>query len=197
MTKAVMVRCYLLCLLTLALCCVCGLVWAETGKTSKSSNCVNYVGVPPFIKTVPCDKARTDPNPSEGSAVESSDDGETGGKGNNTTREGENGDNNGTVATQPSADSPNTSETGSGDGSDTATPGNGTVPAESESTGNQEEVADNTDPTTTTTTTTTTLPPELTNNKKDDADSSSSIISFVWVRIPLLIVVTLACILVC
>ncbi|ORC83952.1 uncharacterized protein TM35_000531360 [Trypanosoma theileri] len=48
------------------------------------------------------------------------------------------------------------------------------------------------------TTTTTTLPPELTNNKKGDADSSSSSISSsVWVRVPLLIVVTLACILVC
>ncbi|ORC84260.1 uncharacterized protein TM35_000471550 [Trypanosoma theileri] len=49
--------------------------------------------------------------------------------------------------------------------------------------------------TTTTTTTTTTLPPELINNRKGDADSSS--ISSVWVRVPLLIVVTLACILVC
>ncbi|ORC83512.1 uncharacterized protein TM35_000671180 [Trypanosoma theileri] len=49
----------------------------------------------------------------------------------------------------------------------------------------------------TTTTTTTTIPPELTNNKKGDADSSSSISSSVWVRVPLLIVVTLACILVC
>ncbi|ORC80610.1 uncharacterized protein TM35_001531000 [Trypanosoma theileri] len=51
--------------------------------------------------------------------------------------------------------------------------------------------------TTTNTTTTTTLPPELTNNKKGDADSSSSISSSVWVRVPLLIVVTLSCILVC
>ncbi|ORC81496.1 uncharacterized protein TM35_001151030, partial [Trypanosoma theileri] len=50
--------------------------------------------------------------------------------------------------------------------------------------------------TTTTTTTTTTLPPEPTNNKKGDADSSSIINSSVWVRVPLLIVVTLACILV-
>ncbi|ORC84273.1 uncharacterized protein TM35_000471680 [Trypanosoma theileri] len=46
-------------------------------------------------------------------------------------------------------------------------------------------------------TTTTTLPPELTNNKKGDADSSSSISSSVWVRVPLLIVVTLTCILMC
>ncbi|ORC84252.1 uncharacterized protein TM35_000471470 [Trypanosoma theileri] len=51
--------------------------------------------------------------------------------------------------------------------------------------------------TTTTTTTTTTLPPETANNKKGDADSSSSMSSSVWVRVPLLIVVTLACILVC
>ncbi|ORC83471.1 uncharacterized protein TM35_000681030 [Trypanosoma theileri] len=50
---------------------------------------------------------------------------------------------------------------------------------------------------TTTTTTTTTLSPKLTNNKKGDADSSSSISNSVWVRVPLLIVVTLACILVC
>ncbi|ORC84222.1 uncharacterized protein TM35_000471170 [Trypanosoma theileri] len=55
----------------------------------------------------------------------------------------------------------------------------------------------NEESTTTTTTTTTTLPPELTNNKKSDADSSSSISSSVWVRVPLLIVFTLACILVC
>ncbi|ORC83502.1 uncharacterized protein TM35_000671080 [Trypanosoma theileri] len=62
--------------------------------------------------------------------------------------------------------------------------------AESETTRNEQS-------TTTTTTTTTTLPPETTNNKKGDADSSSSISSSVWVRVPLLIVVTLACILVC
>ncbi|ORC84093.1 uncharacterized protein TM35_000501470 [Trypanosoma theileri] len=61
-------------------------------------------------------------------------------------------------------------------------------PSEGESTSNEES---------TTTTTTTTLPPELTNNKKGDADSSSSSMSSVWVRVPLLIVATLACILVC
>ncbi|ORC81289.1 uncharacterized protein TM35_001221050 [Trypanosoma theileri] len=60
-------------------------------------------------------------------------------------------------------------------------------PAESETTRNEQS----------TTTTTTTLPPESANNKKGDADSSSSISSSVWVRVPLLIVVTLACILVC
>ncbi|ORC84025.1 uncharacterized protein TM35_000511260 [Trypanosoma theileri] len=76
---------------------------------------------------------------------------------------------------------------------------NGTAPEGSESTSNQESDVRNTEnsTTTTTTTTTTTLPPELTNNKKGDADSSSSISSSVWVRVPLLIVVTLACILVC
>ncbi|ORC81511.1 uncharacterized protein TM35_001141060 [Trypanosoma theileri] len=68
--------------------------------------------------------------------------------------------------------------------------------AQSESINNQEGNVGNTD-TPTTTTTTTTLPPELTNNKKGDADSSSSISSSVWVRVPLLIVVTLSCILVC
>ncbi|ORC90636.1 uncharacterized protein TM35_000084340 [Trypanosoma theileri] len=63
------------------------------------------------------------------------------------------------------------------------------VPKPAEGNSNSEEP--------TTTTTTTTLPPEPTNNKKGDADSSSSISSSVWVRVPLLIVFTLACILVC
>ncbi|ORC84020.1 uncharacterized protein TM35_000511210 [Trypanosoma theileri] len=56
----------------------------------------------------------------------------------------------------------------------------------------------------TTTTTTNTIPPlpgisnnTIMPNVKGDADSSSSISSSVWVRVPLLIVVTLACILVC
>ncbi|ORC90026.1 uncharacterized protein TM35_000102940 [Trypanosoma theileri] len=81
--------------------------------------------------------------------------------------------------------------------------GNIAANAQSESTTNQEGNVGNTDTTTTTTTTTstttttTTLPPESTNNKKGDADSSSSISSSVWVRVPLLIVFTLACILVC
>ncbi|ORC82245.1 uncharacterized protein TM35_000951100 [Trypanosoma theileri] len=69
---------------------------------------------------------------------------------------------------------------------------NGTTPEGSESANTQEGDVRNTDPTTTTT-----LPPESANNKKGDADSSSSISSSVWVRVPLLIVVTLACILVC
>ncbi|ORC83745.1 uncharacterized protein TM35_000581080 [Trypanosoma theileri] len=90
--------------------------------------------------------------------------------------------------------SPETSSTNS------ATPNaNESADTQSESTSTQEgnvESAD-TDTTSTITTTTTTLPPELTNNKKGDADSSSSISSSVWVRVPLLIVVTLSCILVC
>ncbi|ORC90639.1 uncharacterized protein TM35_000084370 [Trypanosoma theileri] len=74
---------------------------------------------------------------------------------------------------------------------------------ESQSTNGTEDAATTTSGTPTNTnndeesTTTTTLPPEPTNNKKGDADSSSSISSSVWVRVPLLIVVTLACILVC
>ncbi|ORC84228.1 uncharacterized protein TM35_000471230 [Trypanosoma theileri] len=63
---------------------------------------------------------------------------------------------------------------------------NDTNPAEGESTSEES-----------TTTTKATLPPELTINKKGDTDSSSSISSSVWVRVALLIVVTLACILVC
>ncbi|ORC84405.1 uncharacterized protein TM35_000451430 [Trypanosoma theileri] len=72
-----------------------------------------------------------------------------------------------------------------------------TTSAGSESPITQEGDAGNTDTTTSTTTTTTTLPPLPANSQKGDADSSSSISSSVWVRVPLLIVVTLACILVC
>ncbi|ORC83814.1 uncharacterized protein TM35_000561120 [Trypanosoma theileri] len=95
--------------------------------------------------------------------------------------------------------SPKNSDSGSDGGSETTLTENGGTSAEgSTSTGITGDVGntENTDATTTTTTTTTTLPPELTNNKKGDADSSSSIRSSVWVRVPLLIVVTLACILV-
>ncbi|ORC90046.1 uncharacterized protein TM35_000103140, partial [Trypanosoma theileri] len=96
--------------------------------------------------------------------------------------------------TQPS--SPTTPERDITSGSDTANAGNGTTSPKDESQSNSSDVG-NTETTTEESTTTTTLPPELTNNKKGDADSSSSIISSVWVRLPLLIVVTLACILVC
>ncbi|ORC83575.1 uncharacterized protein TM35_000641070 [Trypanosoma theileri] len=106
----------------------------------------------------------------------------------NSTTEG-NATNQGGEAAQTSP-STNTSATGN----DAANDGNDNTTTGSESTNNNEGDADNTE---TTTTTTTTLPPELTNNKKGDADSSSSISSSVWVRVPLLIVVTLACILVC
>ncbi|ORC84434.1 uncharacterized protein TM35_000451720 [Trypanosoma theileri] len=106
--------------------------------------------------------------------------------------------------TQPSSSSVNqSSNSETENASETAAGANGNIAtnAESESTSNEEGVEGNTVTTTTsttTTTTTTTLPPELTNNKKGDADSSSSSISSsVWVRVPLLIVVTLACILVC
>ncbi|ORC83594.1 uncharacterized protein TM35_000641260 [Trypanosoma theileri] len=97
----------------------------------------------------------------------------------------------------PTTPSSSSSATASDGGSTTASNETDNTSSGSESTTNQEGVASNTDTTTTTTTTTTTLPPELTNNKKGDADSSSSISSSVWVRVPLLIVVTLACILVC
>ncbi|ORC83159.1 uncharacterized protein TM35_000761040 [Trypanosoma theileri] len=100
-------------------------------------------------------------------------------------------DGNGTTENSSS----NNSDTGSTSNSDAAKNDNGTSPAGSESTSNPSAAGSG--DTTTTTTTTTTLPPELTNNKKGDADSSSSISSSVWVRVPLLIVVTLACILVC
>ncbi|ORC83598.1 uncharacterized protein TM35_000641300 [Trypanosoma theileri] len=100
-------------------------------------------------------------------------------------------DNQGTAGAQPSSSSIH-SETESTGGSDIALSEKGSTSAGNETISNPAE-----EESTTTTTTTTTLPPELTNNKKGDADSSSSISSSVWVRVPLLIVVTLACILVC
>ncbi|ORC84435.1 uncharacterized protein TM35_000451730 [Trypanosoma theileri] len=91
--------------------------------------------------------------------------------------------------------SPTNSETEGSSGSSAATVEHERTSAEDETTGTQEGNVGNTDATTTTTTTT--LPPEPANNKKGGADSGSSISSSVWVRVPLLIVVTLACILVC
>ncbi|ORC83678.1 uncharacterized protein TM35_000601090 [Trypanosoma theileri] len=93
--------------------------------------------------------------------------------------------------------SPPNSDTEGSSGSSAATVEHELTSAEGETTGTQEGNVGNTETSTTTTTTTTTLPPELTNSKKGDGDSSSSISSSVWVRVPLLIVVTLACILVC
>ncbi|ORC83482.1 uncharacterized protein TM35_000681140, partial [Trypanosoma theileri] len=49
MTKAVMVRCYLFCLLTLALCCACGLVWADSPKPSDALIKPSTVGVPSLV----------------------------------------------------------------------------------------------------------------------------------------------------
>ncbi|ORC83852.1 uncharacterized protein TM35_000551210 [Trypanosoma theileri] len=87
---------------------------------------------------------------------------------------------------------PSPQETEGNNESDHKNAESGTAPEGSGSPNTQQGAVENAD-----TTTTTTLPPELTNNKKGDADSSSSISSSVWVRVPLLIVVTLACILVC
>ncbi|ORC83416.1 uncharacterized protein TM35_000721190 [Trypanosoma theileri] len=101
------------------------------------------------------------------------------------------------AAPQPSSPSSTNSDTVSSGSSDTANTENGTTSAESESTSNQNDGGNADTTTTSNTTTTTTLPPELTNNKKGDADSSSSISSSVWMSASLLIVVTLACILVC
>ncbi|ORC81844.1 uncharacterized protein TM35_001051010 [Trypanosoma theileri] len=100
-----------------------------------------------------------------------------------------------TASAQPPATS-STQETDGTKPTEAADVGNDSTPAGREPTSAQDGAADNTE-TTTTSTTTTTLLPEPTNNKKGDADSSSSISSSVWVRVPLLIVVTLACILVC
>ncbi|ORC82510.1 uncharacterized protein TM35_000901080, partial [Trypanosoma theileri] len=56
MTKAVMVRCYPLCLLTLVLCCVCGLVWADNPKASDGLIKPSTVGVPSLVRrAIPAD----------------------------------------------------------------------------------------------------------------------------------------------
>ncbi|ORC83370.1 uncharacterized protein TM35_000741170 [Trypanosoma theileri] len=121
---------------------------------------------------------------------------QTEGDGNNTADES--ADSQGSGAPQTS--STTITEARNATDADTTASESGTTPSQDvanpeggESTSGEESASN----TTTTTTTTTTLPPELTNNKKGDADSSSSISSSVWVRVPLLIVVTLACILVC
>ncbi|ORC83837.1 uncharacterized protein TM35_000551060, partial [Trypanosoma theileri] len=50
MTLVVMVRCYLLCLLTLALCCACGLVWADNPQASNTLIKTSIVGVPSLVR---------------------------------------------------------------------------------------------------------------------------------------------------
>ncbi|ORC81013.1 uncharacterized protein TM35_001331000 [Trypanosoma theileri] len=50
MIKTVMVRCYLLCLLTLALCCACGLVWADSPKASDALIKTSTIGVPSLVR---------------------------------------------------------------------------------------------------------------------------------------------------
>ncbi|ORC82512.1 uncharacterized protein TM35_000901100 [Trypanosoma theileri] len=309
MAKTVMVRCYLFCLLTLALCSTCGLVWADNPKTSESSNCVNYVGFPPFfVKIDSCDEARNatkaaeptiqrspgKPGPDtpgdhsgrevnqvttnshqeeqvpesdhEENTVNSETDIRRGSQNVEQTLKGDGtassnpGQNNPlsspesaegrdiqvteehplpaspvsdrqqsgeapSVSTQANRENPTVSESAP-NGGEHRSPHENTPPLQEQEVGSAttrgSQVAPNTDEsygtgnkqstttsdtnttpnsegsTSTTTTTTTTLPPELTNNKKKgDADSSSSISSSVWVRVPLLIVVTLACILVC
>ncbi|ORC83743.1 uncharacterized protein TM35_000581060, partial [Trypanosoma theileri] len=50
MTKTVLMRCYLLCLQTLALCCACGLVWADNPKASDAFIKPSTVGVPSLVR---------------------------------------------------------------------------------------------------------------------------------------------------
>ncbi|ORC82229.1 uncharacterized protein TM35_000961080 [Trypanosoma theileri] len=287
MTKAVMVRCYLLCLLTLALCCDCGLVWADSPKASDALIKTSTVGIPSLVRRaipasgdvrkddekedkkkennrvsldlapdvlcfngstpldgITCSPPPPHPYPPPPSPVPStgpgdhktSIDGEATGNHaqtiardsgritqDRTTPHGAQGhaDDGGehldglsigpaappTTSSTPAggistasageaaqtSPSPGNSATESNSGSNSATTEKGSTSERSESPINQEGNVGNTE----TTTTTTTLPPEPANNKKGDADSSSIISSSVWMRVPLLIVVTLACILVC
>ncbi|ORC84540.1 uncharacterized protein TM35_000431080 [Trypanosoma theileri] len=134
-------------------------------------------------------------DPSPGPTSESPTTGEIGGASSASEGHagGSEGNANGT-AEQPSTNGLTT--TGGGENSSAATNENDPSSAGTANSGD-ETTTNNEESTSISTTTTTTLPPELTNNKKGDADSSSSINSSVWVRVPLLIVVTLACILVC
>ncbi|ORC84030.1 uncharacterized protein TM35_000511310 [Trypanosoma theileri] len=137
----------------------------------------------------------------EGSNGSSPSEGPTGANVNNPAGEGAvNAES--TATAQPTSPSPESSDTETANGSGTANDGGSSTPAGSESSNNPTD--EESTITTTTTNTTNTIPivPVISNNTimpnvKGDADSSSSISSSVWVRVPLLIVVTLACILVC
>ncbi|ORC80672.1 uncharacterized protein TM35_001501020 [Trypanosoma theileri] len=160
---------------------------------SSSSSAVSHPSPPTHNNPTPGGPEPAIPtpaSPADGSSVAAAD-GQTGNSGNNIT--GETAANQRNKATQPSSSSSNKPDTGNAGESETTLTENGTASTERESTNNQEGVESNTD----NTTTLTTLPPELTNSKKGDGDSSSSISSSVWVRVPLLIVVTLSCILLC
>ncbi|ORC83785.1 uncharacterized protein TM35_000571130 [Trypanosoma theileri] len=223
MTKAVMVRCNLLCLLTLLLCWGCGLVWAQPSKSTLEGIPRDAVCFPPSEPIVRDDgtpgcavnKTRKTQETHETHAVVRQEKGpqmeenkpvdagpETERDSHSDTREPTNGgntDSTGSAATERQETSANTLQSLPETSSNTSPSQNAgeSGAAETGPTSTPNE-GGNTDTTTTnTTTTTTTLPPELTNNKKGDADSSSSISSSVWVRVPLLIVVTLSCILVC
>ncbi|ORC83759.1 uncharacterized protein TM35_000581220 [Trypanosoma theileri] len=123
------------------------------------------------------DSQRPQQNTTEGEATASTE---------GTTSSGDVGSNNTNPQTQPES----VNEGGE------SNPGNQATAA-ADTTGTEGSRENGNADSTTTTTITTTLPPETANNKKGDADSSSSISSSVWVRVPLLIVVTLSCILVC
>ncbi|ORC92405.1 uncharacterized protein TM35_000031580 [Trypanosoma theileri] len=223
MAKAVMLRCNLLCLLTLLLCCDCGLVWGEQSESTMEGNGKVVVCVPPSEEirldngTLTCcvPKVVKTQEPHETHAVVRQQEGQqmeenkprdaetdTGRESHPDTHQPTNGEN--TNSTGSSANEgketsdnalPITPETSSNTSPSQNAGESGAAETGPTSNPNDAENANTT--TTTTNTTTTTLPPELTNNKKGDADSSSSISSSVWVRVPLLIVVTLACILVC
>ncbi|ORC83855.1 uncharacterized protein TM35_000551240 [Trypanosoma theileri] len=136
----------------------------------------------------------------EGSNGSSPSGGQTGANVNNPAGEGAvNAES--TAAVQPTSPSPESSDTETANGSGTANDGGSSTSPESEPSNNP---SDEESTTTSTTTTTNIIPPvpginnnNIMPNVKGDADSSSSISSSVWVRVLLLIVVTLACILVC
>ncbi|KAH9589349.1 hypothetical protein LSM04_007237 [Trypanosoma melophagium] len=239
MAKAIMLRCYLLCLLTLALCCASGLVWADSPKASDALIKISTVGAPSLVRhAIPAaegEKAKAkrkneveddwddedeDYNDEDEDLLwndafwdEKDDDDEEGDwgdeiVGNKDVKAEHNNDEDEAFDdddddddVQPQKVSGNTKPSGT----------SGQVASRDQRTkaqrgSNTNSLSPNTpsgkkSTPATTTATTTTLPSDTEYDKKPnvkgDADSSSSISSMrsVWVRVPLLIVVTLACIL--
>ncbi|ORC84379.1 uncharacterized protein TM35_000451170 [Trypanosoma theileri] len=208
-----MPRCNLHCFLTLALCCACGLVWAQDTESTRTEGTPIAVCFPPLVSTVIRNGSKTletciNPNTvekqeNEKSSTTSKDQSQQGERpieselppGEQQTANGENTASSGSSATDGQVSSATAPQNSSENSSHNSPSQNATESGTEESgVTSSTNGAENTE---STTTTTTTLPPESTNNKKGDADSSSSISSSVWVRVPLLIVVTLSCILVC
>ncbi|ORC84387.1 uncharacterized protein TM35_000451250 [Trypanosoma theileri] len=164
MAKTVMMRCYLLCVLTLALCCACGLVWADSHNASDALINTSTVGAPSLVHHAVPAAVKPLQHAGKGEGEEDED------------LEGFD------------------DLEGEFDDLDDLDDLEGDYEDEDEEYEEEEEEG-NTAPSRSSVKSRTPANAEP-NDKKSNADSSSSMNS-VWVRVPLLIVVTLACILVC